>query len=935
MPVNRFGDANLNWVNVTKLDSDISKITEHIKKSLKGLDKSIFEVQAKMQAIRSMSKVSGDIHGNESADFFGKRIDEIAANIKRASVLQLKNNRTRLENLKNMAKETMGDSEQGAGVYKQYEVLVSKVDEELKNRKKLFFNFKDFMNRQGINTLSVVGALTAKSPIVGLGLKYILERRKASQEFDKKNERAGILDSIAYRDFLRKQREKIGKPVNDLKPPRKERGGDKDYERKRRQKPEQADKRKKRQEESEHEYEEKKRKKNDDNIIDAEFEDITPKYEVPRVVGLGEGKQVTEGKASKTPFAMGAVPETPPPPSRAPLLLGAGNFQNRNAKGQFAPGRMQGNYVPKQENVISHEASPIESLTKTLLDIKIINVKMRDDIIKFHKEDKTKTDEQLAAEEEKRIKDEQHQEELIKSIRVLNPDSKKGKELAKDKVGPAKTIIDKGVRTLVGGVKSLIGAGIKTLFGGGAAAGAAEGAAGAAGAEGAAAGAAGAGGAGALAMGAGAVTVGLGAGYVIAKSLEKVATFGATDKKLAGNLDEHQWGKLYAEALGNVGVKEDRPWWMPYGVWLRRVNKDFGTRFLKNKETAQEWKEWLLAKHPDIAKRTYAYDNDKDKFNELASLPNTAPLSQPHVEIPTSPKISNNAAGPIGAKDTAPSSGASMYVPPMASETPAVVSPASGNNPPVATPTTLTVPVVSQAAQMAPVLSMGKQMKMSDAGLKKLTDNEGFADKPYPDAGHMSIGFGHQIQAGENLTHLTRPEGMELLRKDLALTEKAVNSAVKVPITQGMFDSLVDFTYNTGKAGGPSLNRVAGILNSGKPDSYKLAGSKMREYNKSRDIKGNLSENTGLTARRKDEAMAFDNVAIPNSSPQSGRAILAANKDIEDKKAQNANSGGGGNTVVAPTNTQNNNTTVVAQQHDPRNTDNTFKDTRYRNSVRT
>jgi lysozyme len=62
-----------------------------------------------------------------------------------------------------------------------------------------------------------------------------------------------------------------------------------------------------------------------------------------------------------------------------------------------------------------------------------------------------------------------------------------------------------------------------------------------------------------------------------------------------------------------------------------------------------------------------------------------------------------------------------------------------------------------------------------------------------------TIGWGHtgpEVHAGLTITHA---QAVALLQKDVAWASRTVNSYVTATITQNMFDSLVDFTFNEGR----------------------------------------------------------------------------------------------------------------------------------------
>src|ERR1019366_8356581 len=91
-------------------------------------------------------------------------------------------------------------------------------------------------------------------------------------------------------------------------------------------------------------------------------------------------------------------------------------------------------------------------------------------------------------------------------------------------------------------------------------------------------------------------------------------------------------------------------------------------------------------------------------------------------------------------------------------------------------------------------------MHQSGAGLELMKRAEGFRSRTYTDiAGCETMGFGHMLLPAEsypNGINVTQAEA--ILAADVREAEEAVSRLVKVPLTQGQFDALVDFVFNLG-----------------------------------------------------------------------------------------------------------------------------------------
>jgi lysozyme len=119
-------------------------------------------------------------------------------------------------------------------------------------------------------------------------------------------------------------------------------------------------------------------------------------------------------------------------------------------------------------------------------------------------------------------------------------------------------------------------------------------------------------------------------------------------------------------------------------------------------------------------------------------------------------------------------------------------------------------------------------MNTSQAGIDAIKDYEGVRLKAYDDGvGVWTIGVGHTkgVHRGDVVT---MDQVDEFLRADLEDAEDAVNNNVKVPLTQGQFDSLVSWTFNLG-GGALRSSTMLKLLNQKK---YQEAADQMLLWSK-------------------------------------------------------------------------------------------------------
>jgi lysozyme len=93
---------------------------------------------------------------------------------------------------------------------------------------------------------------------------------------------------------------------------------------------------------------------------------------------------------------------------------------------------------------------------------------------------------------------------------------------------------------------------------------------------------------------------------------------------------------------------------------------------------------------------------------------------------------------------------------------------------------------------------------------------EGCKLRIYPDTGGLpTIGWGHRIVPGENFSGgIDQTRADSLLAGDAATAAHQVSELIKVPLTQGQFDALVDFIFNLG-AGRLAASTLLKDLNDG------------------------------------------------------------------------------------------------------------------------
>jgi len=138
---------------------------------------------------------------------------------------------------------------------------------------------------------------------------------------------------------------------------------------------------------------------------------------------------------------------------------------------------------------------------------------------------------------------------------------------------------------------------------------------------------------------------------------------------------------------------------------------------------------------------------------------------------------------------------------------------------------------------------------------------EGFRSKAYLcPAGILTIGYGHTGVDVLPGMRITEAQADELLRRDVAKFAAMVAKALTAKVSQGQFDALVSFCFNTGP-GKAGVKDGLISLKSGNPSSLLRktnSGDKLgaaAEFDKW--TKANGQELRGLVARRESEQRLY------------------------------------------------------------------------------
>lgn len=190
-------------------------------------------------------------------------------------------------------------------------------------------------------------------------------------------------------------------------------------------------------------------------------------------------------------------------------------------------------------------------------------------------------------------------------------------------------------------------------------------------------------------------------------------------------------------------------------------------------------------------------------------------------------------------------------------------------------------------------------MKMSAAGIDMVKEFEGLRLKAYKcSAAVWTVGFGHTSAAGNPIVTpelvITKDEAEEILKRDMEQYEEGVRKYVKVDLTQGQFDALVDFAYNAG-VGALQKSTLLKKVNAEKFDEVPAEFMKW--------TKGGGKELPGLVRRRRAEVKLWRGLdtekPVPVDEARAEPDQPKASKSIVQSREANAAVAAGGLGTIA------------------------------------
>lgn len=174
-------------------------------------------------------------------------------------------------------------------------------------------------------------------------------------------------------------------------------------------------------------------------------------------------------------------------------------------------------------------------------------------------------------------------------------------------------------------------------------------------------------------------------------------------------------------------------------------------------------------------------------------------------------------------------------------------------------------------------------MRISQAGLDLIKSFEGLRLETYKCLANIdTIGYGSTGPHVKPGLKITEKQAEDLLRKDVARFEKAVNDLITVSLSQQQFDALVSFAFNVG-IGALETSTLRKRLNN-KEDPNKVAKEELKKW-----VKGENGPLPGLVRRREAETALFCSApkVLETVDVRSAQQTWFKKEPIDSKKLPN------------------------------------------------
>ena len=162
-------------------------------------------------------------------------------------------------------------------------------------------------------------------------------------------------------------------------------------------------------------------------------------------------------------------------------------------------------------------------------------------------------------------------------------------------------------------------------------------------------------------------------------------------------------------------------------------------------------------------------------------------------------------------------------------------------------------PILILTALVA-IIGLASARRINTVNVREIIKaHEGWRATRYLDtAGYPTIGWGHKILPGENLTTITKEQGEALLTADIERTRRGILPYITRPMNRNEEAAAVSLAFNIGV----TAFKNSTLLKKWNAGDKAGAAAEFLRWNKERKD-GQLVVNRGLAARREKEKTLF------------------------------------------------------------------------------